>query len=344
MSFPVYLYTGPEFGERNDTVKSVRISLEKKYGNLDEYKFYAGDTSIAKIITLLRSEALFTSATFVEVNNAELLTKKEDINLITSWMKSLSVNKISENTSILVLVSDQISINSNIEKLIPSSNKKIFWEMFENRKKQWLHSFFSKKGYSITDSAMESILDLVDNNTESLRNECSRFFIVFSKEHKIVENDVETLLSHNREESAFTLFDAMSDYSLPVEKRFENALEKLQKIRLTKNSSPVMVIAGLMSCFRKLEKWQHLCRQGYETDDFTLKKNGFTSKKARKQYRSAASIWTVGQVVAIKALLASIDVDIRSTGMSLQNIKMFQMLYSIILKNGSFCSEWKDVC
>ena len=33
MSIPVYLYTGPEFGERNDAVKALKADLKKKFGD-----------------------------------------------------------------------------------------------------------------------------------------------------------------------------------------------------------------------------------------------------------------------------------------------------------------------
>ena len=54
MTPSVYLYTGPEFGERNAAVDSVKSALKKKYGvqssatlaeknssPIDEYLYYA---------------------------------------------------------------------------------------------------------------------------------------------------------------------------------------------------------------------------------------------------------------------------------------------------------------
>ena len=39
MSIPVYLYTGQEFGERNDAVNSIKTQIKKKFGSFDDYSY-----------------------------------------------------------------------------------------------------------------------------------------------------------------------------------------------------------------------------------------------------------------------------------------------------------------
>jgi outer membrane protein OmpA-like peptidoglycan-associated protein len=77
--------------------------------------------------------------------------------------------------------------------------------MFENEKLPWVTSYFSKNGYRIQQSAAKLVLELIENNTQSLAAECSRFFVLFPKDHEITEDDVESVLTHNREENAFSL-------------------------------------------------------------------------------------------------------------------------------------------
>ena len=40
MKSPVYLYTGPEFGQKNDAIDAVKKSLEQKFGDIDNHLFY----------------------------------------------------------------------------------------------------------------------------------------------------------------------------------------------------------------------------------------------------------------------------------------------------------------
>lgn len=329
MTPPVYLFTGPEFGERNDAIENLKNSVSKKFGSVDNYLFYASETPVNEFMSVLQNESLFSEATFITVKNAETIKKKDEIEIILNWIKNVK----SEN-AVLVLVSDEISVDSKIEKAVPSSNQKKFWEMYEDKKLPWLQNYFSKNGYTLTEDAGNLILSLIENNTQSLKAECSKFFICFPKGTKITEETVDKILTHTREENAFSLFDAMSNSQKTSQERFQNSLEILQKIRLSKENSSVMIIAGLSSCFRKLSLWHRLRLEG-KNDDFNLKINGFSSAKIKKQYLSAAKNWTSGETSAILSILAETDMNIRSGGTLLENTLLEKALYEIIIKKGS---------
>lgn len=324
----VYLYTGPEAGMRTDAVLAIKESMKKKFGQVEEYLFYAYETSPSEYIAILESESLFSSSTCVVVKGAEAIKKKDEVDSLLKWI-SLSAS----DAAVLILVSDEISVDSKIEKAIPQGNKKIFWEMSEDKTISWLNNYFSKNGYKITEEAASLIFDMLENNTETLKNECSRFFICFPKGHTIDSDDVDAILTHNREENAFSLFNTMSEEGEDPSRCLEKSLEILQKICLSKDSSSVLIIAGLASCFRKLIIWQKLAASG-KTDDFNLKINGFSSKKMKAQYGRAARIWSQGQSLAILALLSSTDIDLRSGGALLEDVILQKMLYEIILKKG----------
>lgn len=335
MAAPIYLYTGPEIGSRNEQVDSIKNSLVKKFGEADNYLLYASDSKIEDIIAKLQTESLFVPATCVVLREAELVKKKDEIELIASWLKS------AKDSSVLILVSDEISVDSKLDKLVPKENKQIFWAMDESRLSSWLQGYFRKNGYSVEPEAVDSILELTENNTEALRAECNRFFLCFPKEHTITEADVEQILAHNREESAFSLFDSMANPSESPGARLEAALSILQKILLTKNNSPVMILAGLASCFRRLELWHSIHAGGAYLDDFALKTKGFSSKSSRNQYSRASRVWSFGQCAAILASIAGADSEIRSTGQTMQESQLSLLLYEIIMKNGGRCAKYE---
>lgn len=329
MEAPVYLFTGPEFGKRNEEISSIKSALTKKLGTIDEHLFYLLETPFSQVMTIVQSGTLFSNGVCVVCKNAELLKKKEELEMLEQWIGD------AQSSSVLILVSDEISVDAKLEKLIPPANKKKFWEMFESEKLPWVMNFFGKNGYKIEEDAANLILDMVQNNTQELKNECSRFFLCFPKDHEITSDDVESVLAHTREENAFTLFNTISDTRDNDTKRFENGVSILQEIRLSKDNSSVMIIAGLASCFRKLVLWHEICRGGYEPDENTLKSNGFGAKMMRKQYKNASKIWTIGQATAILAVLASIDMEIRSGGSLMEDVLLQKMLYEIIIKKGA---------
>lgn len=334
MDAPIYFFSGPELGECEQAIKSVKDSLKKKFGQIEEYLYYAAETTAQEILTVLQNESLFSSCCCVVVKNAELIKKKDDVDQIVKWASNCAAD-----SNVLILVTETYSIDSKILKEVPASHKKTFWEMSPEQKNLWVKKFFAEKKYKISKDAVCAILDLVENNTLVLGSECSRFFSCFSSEHQITEDDVFAVLAHNREENAFTLFNQMADFSLEPQKCLEKSLEILQKIRLSKENSSVMIIAGLTSCFRKLSVWFKLKAEG-KLDDFNLKINGISSKKQKNQYSSASRVWTLGQVTAILAILASTDMEIRSSGTTLEDIFLQKLVYEIVVKKGASSASY----
>lgn len=338
MSAPIYLFTGPEFGERDEQVESIKQLQKKQFGDVDEYLLYASDSKLEDVVAKLQTESLFDPATCIVLRQAELIKKKDEISLLDSWLKSVELKpKEDRNSSILILVSDEISVDAKLSKLVPKENQKIFWELSGARLENWLREYFRKNGFGIEQPAVEEILELVEGNTAALKSECSRFFVVFEKGHVVTEDDVDKLLAHNREENAFTLFNALCDTSEPSQKRLENSLGILEKILLSKTNNSVVLIAGLASCFRKLQLWHSIHIGNYNPD---LKSSGFTSKKQISQYTRAAQIWNFGQTTAITALISKADMEIRSGGQNVQKTLLSLLLYEIVMKNGARISAY----
>lgn len=327
---PLFLYTGPETGQKNDTIDSFRTRIQKEQGPLDEHKLYAGETEVRDVVALLENGSLFSEVRFIVLCNAELIKNADDITLIKNWLAGAEKNLPSE--AYLFLVSEENGVDKKLENIVPKDNKKVFWELFENRKEEWLFDYFRKNGCSIEQDAVSSILEMVENNTEILRKECSRFFVCFPKGHCVTTADVENILTNDRTESPFTLFAAMADGNKPTHERLESSLTILQKIRQSKESSSVQICMLLASCFKKLAVWHSI--HGESASEFDLKINGFSSKKMQTQYRSAARLWNRQQTDTIVALLAKTDMDIRSGGTAVEDVLLDTLMYEILMKGG----------
>ncbi|MGP1594302.1 MAG: DNA polymerase III subunit delta [Treponema sp.] len=324
MSIPLWLFSGPEIGERNAALDAIKTAAQKKHGVLDVHSFYAGDTDIAAVIDILQTGSLFANARFVVLRNAEVLKRKEDVQMIAQWVQG------AEHTddAFFVLISDEISIDKKIEALVPKSQKKIFWELFENKKHEWIHRFFSQLHIRITPEAAEALLELVDNNTEALKTACNHISLFFHEGDTLDAEDIVQMLAHNKEETVFSLFDAL------VKGNFDYAVSIHQKLTLSKETSAIQIIAGLTYCFRRLKDWHNLAEKG-TLDDLSLKRMGFTSKKSIDQYRTASSQWNSHAAQRIIALLTQTDIELRTTGQEMKTVLMERCLYAIMYKKGS---------
>lgn len=327
MAIPAFLYTGPEFGQKNDAIKQIKKNHSKQYGDIDEYSFYVSETKLNDIFSLLQNGSLFSSGRFALIKNAELIKKKEDIALVAEWAE---IAKKDASTCI-IFVSDENAVDKKLSNLIPKENQKIFWELFENQKEAFVQNFFRSMGLQIEMDAVDAVLELVENNTDAIKRHCERFAYLFPEGSLISQKNVEEVLVRTREESAFTLFDALADSEKAETERLMYALDILQNIMQSKSRAGIQIIAGLSYAFRKLALWHQLHENNRPTD-FDLKIKGFSSKRAQKQYRKAQGLWTAEEVSLVLALLSKTDMELRSANAVLEETLMTSLVYGISTK------------
>ena len=306
-----YLFLGPELGEKQEAIQELRRKLG---ASVEETTFYAGETATARIVDLLRNGSLFADARLFFIKNAELIDKKEEVELLASYLES------PQTGATLVLISDGIGVDKRLEKAVPADSKRIFWELFENRKHEWVENFFRKEGCRVSPEAVDAILELVENNTEALRRECSRLTLFLGKDRAASVEEVEKWLSHSREESAFTLFSRIAAGDL------SKSLETLHTL-LGAKESPQAILAGLAWCFRKLRDCLALERSG-NANDFEYKKIGLASSRLRKDYTQAAHLFP--DALPCLSLIAEFDMLLRSGLNGLESLLMDFFLYRLL--------------
>ena len=80
----VYLFTGPEAGEKNEAIENLRDAASKKNNGIEQYKYYAADVRIEDIVAQLQNASLFSPALFISLRNAEQIKQKSDIESLVS--------------------------------------------------------------------------------------------------------------------------------------------------------------------------------------------------------------------------------------------------------------------
>ncbi|MDR2716894.1 MAG: DNA polymerase III subunit delta [Treponema sp.] len=319
-----YIFLGPETGKKQDAIAEIRKKLATESGGAvdgsppEETVFYAGETPLVEIANAVQNHSLFAQSRLFMVKNAEQIKKKEDAGLIASCMREL------ESGTVLILVSDEFKLAAGLDDCVPKENRKVFYELFESEKNEWLRSFFTRAGYRIDSDGIDVILEMVENNTDALRRECSRLMLFLPKDRPATAADIEKWLSHNREESAFTLFSriAAGDAS--------KAVESLHTLLAAKESAQA-ILASLAWCFRKLRGYLALARNG-EPNNFELKKIGISSPKARDDYTAASRRYNIAAADACLALTAEYDLLTRASGAALEAVLMDVYLLKIMSK------------
>jgi DNA polymerase-3 subunit delta len=310
----VHLLLGPEQGEKDRFVRDLIDRIHKEAGEAPAVtRVYPFDASVVDIVATLRNRGLFASHHVVIINDIDLIKGQADTALIAEYCANPSPQ------STLILLSSQVrGISQRIERAVPKSCRRIFWELFENRKQDWIRSFFRQRGIRVGQGAIDLILEMVENNTRELENTCGRLATYFGEDATLQRENLEGFLYHGKEENVFSLFDHLAQHDL------EGSLEILEKILLARESDPIGIIAGILWQVRRAHRVSELIGGGLGAEQ-ALTRMDIRSKRIQRIYRTAASHYSTDQLAHFIVLLEQTDRKIRTSRSELHRL-LLQLL------------------
>ncbi|RKX93358.1 MAG: DNA polymerase III subunit delta [Spirochaetes bacterium] len=290
----VYLFTGPENGEKEKAIGQILNQYKTTTGNDPEtYRFYPFETSVGEVVSLLKNGDLFSDYKFVFIHNADEI-KKNEIPYLVSYVKEPG------DSATLFLLTDSYKVDPKLSAAVGKASTRIFWELFENQKVNWIRGYFKKESLSISPEAVEMILDLVENRTDDLKVVCERLAVFFKDRGHISEEIIEEYVFHSKEENVFTLFDKM------VRNDFAGSIEILHKLALSGSNNPVQLLSGLYWQYRNLLKLKHLLSEG-ENEQKAMAALKIRGKKKQALYLAAQDEHSLGELESTIMLIADYD-------------------------------------
>jgi len=247
----LHMLLGPEKGQKDQYLDNLKKNLKKKYREDPEsHRFYPFENDMSQILSILRNGSLFSAHKMAVILNCEEIKKAGDIKMLAQFCKNMP------DDVTLVFQSDSVSVDKRIVALVPSSEKKIFWEMFDNQKKGWIQKYFSDQGLKIEAKAINILLEMVENNTTDMKEACQKLAFYFSIGDIIREEDIDNFVYHSKEENVFTLFEKM------LLKDLSSTLEVFSKITLSGDTDLVYLLSGLMRQIRRVLKVKMAVAEG----------------------------------------------------------------------------------
>lgn len=319
----IFLLLGTEEGEKIQYLRKYIQTIQEKEGEEPEVlRYYPFESNLVDIVAILRNKSLFAGHTVVILYNIEEIKKHEELKILQDYLEHPS-----ESSTLFLLSSSIQQVSKKITSNVPPKNKIIFWELFDTQKRGWIKNYFQSKNITIEMSALEFILEMVENNTKDLKSECSKLALFFGPKTEIKTEELEKYLYHSKEENVFTLFESIAL------KNFDLSLEILSKIKHSGEYDAVSLLSGLIWQARKLHSFKLMLNKNYHNSE-AFKNLNITSKKNQKIYIEAHKNYTEEDVAAIILLFLDFDVEVRSLKTEAQEIFMQLLIYYIVEKHG----------
>ena len=322
----VFLLLGPEKGLKEDFIKKTKASM----GQCEVSRFYAVEDYEEELYAQLNNTDLFADKKLIILDNAEEVKTKAQASAIVDYIKNPS------DTITFLIISTELYINAEIMACVKADNVLKFYELFENKKSEWLRNFFRRENLSISESACAAIIEKVDNNIQEFEAVCSQIVVYIKgvNRNSVDEADIEEFLAHTRQETVFTLFGYIA------KKNLESALECLDALLNTNDEGESAALASRLAVFfRRLLSIKMLKAEGKSFDDAIGGKYFDSDRPIRMPkdkdfYRSADANYTLDDTKRILKKLAEFDIQIKESGTYIQQIVMEKCISDIIVRKG----------
>ena len=236
-----FLLTGPDEGLKKSYIEQQIKRFSSNNQNIDRRKFYYKNSNIQDIVEFLQSPSIFGEYLIVEFISLDTFSEKEIEPLINICKQAKYFD------GLMFFIGSDASIKlSHLEPLL--TDKKIFWEMFDNKKQGWIYNIFKEEGYHIENDAISLLLELVENHTDTLKEACLKIIHFKQPSNKIITKDLvdEVIMIHSKKESPFSLFLAIFFNNL------EDSLNIWQVISLSKQDTVFSLIYFILKQLNKI--------------------------------------------------------------------------------------------
>ncbi len=337
MSQRAYLLLGPEAGAKEQELKEIRSQLRSEIGaDVEISRFYPFETENGEIFTVLNNNSLFSDYRLVILSQAENVSAS-----LAGDLAAYLAHPV--ETATLVIISSETMVSQKIMKAVPKQNTKIFYDLLETQKADWIRNQFRKMGLSIKAEAVDLLIDMTEDNTQELRTICNQlglFWQLGQKERPIGEEDVETYIHHSRQEDAFTLFPMIARADL------KKSLQSLSVILGSGDSqTPILLVSGLLWQFRRLYSIQEEREGGMEEAEAYAhaqvqgKACPIRKPKDKSTYHTALLAYDGVAIRRILAALGEADIEVKEANSELTALVFERLLYRIIKGKGKALSE-----
>lgn len=314
---PIYFLMGEEayyIDKVSDLLEDSVLSEEEKAFN--QMVMYGKDVDIEQIITAARRYPMMAPYQVLFVKEAQEIRK---IETLAAYAEKPTP------TTILVICYRGKSLDGRTALMKTLKKNHVVLEskaLYENQVQPWISSELKQAGYSIEPKANAMLVEFLGTDLSKISNELQKLQLVISKGSTITAADIERNIGISKDYNNFELTNAMSSRDGAKALRIVKYFEK------NPSANPfVLTLMVLYGFYSKLLLYHYEAKKMRENELATRLK---VHPYFLKEYRTAASKYSVKQTVEILGLLRVYDM--KSKGVDNSSVPDGQLLKELVFK------------
>ena len=266
-----YLIYGLENYLISENIKKIIDSL--KINSEEIVKMDMRLSTINSLLVEASSVNMFSDKKLIICDNSIFLSSKDEINKkeeIEELMKYID-NPFNDVYIIFVLREETIDSRKKICKLVSKVSKVYECNKIENYNlNNYLMNYIKDRGYQISSKSIELLINKTSYELSIIMNELDKLFIYKDKDKKILEEDIEKVITNNIETNIFDLTNAILN-------KEKNKIDELYKDLLRRKEDPLKLIITLSNQFRLYLEVKIMRNNGYSEKEIvtTLKEHPY---------------------------------------------------------------------
>lgn len=239
---PIYWLEGEEPFFINQVMDYAEANLlpesEKAFNQL---VFYGKDAEWAAVLNACRRYPMFWEKQVVLLKEAQLM---RDIAKLEPYIQQPLASTI-----LIVSYKDKkVDGRSKLSKLLKEKGELLSTKkMYENQLPEWINSLLESKGFSMSQKALNLLIDHIGNDLIRINSEIDKLAINLGERKTINEDDIEEFVGISKEYNVFELQDAL------VKKDLSKAFRIVQYFQSNPKAAPVqLVLPALYNFFSKV--------------------------------------------------------------------------------------------
>ena len=256
----------------------------------------------------------------------KLSLKESDKKRLITALNYFKIHSFSNNTYLIMLNETNEKIPNSLINLLTPDQHIVFWEMFDNQKPIWIRQQFRKEGFYIEDNAINFIIDTVENNKAQfenvIQNICTFLKLNPSKGNLIDKNLIEYFLYHSKEESAFTLYQAL------LEGNLEKSLGILEKIFYTEDE--LVLLNGLLWSHRRFLAALDMNENQNMAEEAIFKELNIKIKRVKDEISKGLKRYNFSDMCFMTYYILELDYYLKTLPEDLKLVKLQEFLVRFI--------------